>query len=86
MNVQRCSFEVFDMSELEDVKTIGATVFDAHLMANDLCLLEYNACDVTSAQINAYVKAAHARLGRNSILGVLMCSQENCILYLGVKT
>ena len=80
-----CRCEFFDMNRYDSIESIEKGVFDAHLMANDLCLLEYDAREAPIADIDAYVNAAHARLSRSSILGVLMCSQEKSVLYLNVK-
>jgi len=80
------SLHVYNMSNWKSLPEIEEEVFDDKIMSHDLCLLEYNAENLTISEIDDYIKALHNRVSNNGVLGILFCTPTKSILCLNVKT
>jgi len=80
------NFHVFNMSDYGSLGEIENKVFNANILAHDLCLMEYNAEKLGISEMDNYLKALYDRISNNGVFGVLFCSPTKSILYFNVKT
>ncbi|KAI6186003.1 Exonuclease family protein [Aphelenchoides besseyi] len=77
--------KTYNMNEMEDLAQIQETILNANILANNLCLLEYDATKSTSKDLDNFVRSAFERTAICGLFGLLLCTEQKGIFHLTME-
>ncbi|KAI6212514.1 Exonuclease family protein [Aphelenchoides besseyi] len=75
----------YDMTTMKDLAQIQETILNANILANNLCLLEYDATKSTPEELDNFVRAAFERTAICGLFSLLLCSEDKGIFHLTME-